>query len=105
MPREAQRTSIRGHCTALTASIIQLDSVDTLLSIMLIMVRHEKQKSIINVIISHFLINISISASPGHAQSRVQQRGGGEAAEDDGGKPAYPEVIEAGAADLESRGA
>ena len=72
---------------------------------MLIMVRHEKQKSIINVIISHFLINISISASPGHAQSGVQQRGGGEAEEDDGGKPAYPEVTEAGPADLKSRGA
>ena len=37
------------------ASVIQLDSVDTLLSIKLIMVRHEKKKSInnaMNVIIS-----------------------------------------------------
>ena len=52
-----------------------------------------------------FSNNIFISASPGHAQSGVQQRGGGEAAEDDGGFSAHPEVTEAGAADLESGGA
>mgnify|MGYP002050518614 CR=1 FL=1 len=52
-----------------------------------------------------FSNNIFISASPGHAQSGVQQRGGWEAAEDDGGLPANPEVIEAGAADFESGGA
>ena len=52
-----------------------------------------------------FSNNIFISASPGHAQSGVQQRRGGEAEEDDGGQPAHPEVIEVGAADLQSGGA
>ena len=48
---------------------------------------------------------LSFSASPRHSQPGVQQGGGWEAAEDDGGLPAHAEVAEAGAADLESGGA